>query len=258
MISFTDTAIYAWLGGFIWPLTRILGLISAAPVFSHNSIPITSKIGLAVILAIIIGPTIPQAPTINPASLAGIMILIQQLIIGIAMGFAMRIIFMAVDMAGTITGMTMGFGFASFFDPQTQGQSVAISQLLTMLVTLVFLAINGHLILIEGLVESFTTLPIAMLPINDHGFLQLANWGGTIFSAGIQLSMPMVAALLITNIALGILTRSAPQLNLFGIGFPITLGIGFIVLTLALPYLATPMQALMQQGFNFTQQLFRN
>jgi len=258
MISFTDTAIYTWLGGFIWPLTRILGLISTAPVFGHNSVPITSKIGLAVILAIIVGPNLPNIPAVNPASLAGILILAQQLIIGLAMGFAMQIIFMAVDMAGTIAGMTMGLGFASFFDPQTQGQTVAISRFMTMLATLVFLSINGHLIMIEGLVESFSTLPISVSALNSHGFLQMANWGGTIFSAGVQLSMPMVAALLITNIALGILTRSAPQLNLFGIGFPITLGMGFVVLALALPYLATPMQALMQQGFNFTQKLFHN
>lgn len=258
MISFTDTAIYAWLGGFIWPLTRILGLIGAAPVFSHDSIPIASKIGLAVILALIIGPTLTHMPSVNPASPAGILILVQQLIIGLAMGFAMRIVFMAVDMAGTITGMTMGLGFASFFDPQTRGQSVAIGQLLGMLATLIFLAINGHLMLIDGLVQSFTSLPISMTFSGTHGFMQMADWGGTIFSAGVQLAMPMIAALLITNIALGILTRSAPQLNLFGIGFPITLGIGFVVLALALPYLATPLQALIQQGFNFTQRLFHN
>ncbi len=257
MISVTEAAIYTWLGGFLWPLTRILGLISAAPVFSHNSIPITSKIGLGVILAIIVGPILPSIPVVNPASLAGILILTQQLIIGLAMGFAMRIVFMAVDMAGTIAGMTMGLGFASFFDPQTQGQSVAISRFLTILTTLIFLAINGHLILIEALVESFSTLPIAM-SLNGHAFLQLANWGGIIFSAGVQLAMPMVAALLITNVALGILTRSAPQLNLFGIGFPITLGIGFAVLAVALPYLATPIQGFIQQGFNFIQQQFHN
>lgn len=258
MISFTDATLYTWLGGFLWPLTRILGLISTAPVFSHNSIPVTSKIGLAVILSIIVSPGLTNIPAVNPASLQGILILTQQLIIGLAMGFAMRIIFIAVDMAGTITGMTMGLGFASFFDPQTQGQTVAISQFLTMITTLVFLAINGHLILIEGLVASFTTLPLSMPSLNPHGYLQLANWGGAIFSAGVQLAMPMVAALLITNIALGILTRSAPQLNLFGIGFPLMLGIGFLVIAVVLPYMASPIQALIQQGFNFTQQLFHN
>jgi flagellar biosynthesis protein FliR len=258
MISFTDAAIYTWIGGFIWPLVRILGLISVAPVFSHDSLPTASKLGLGVILAIIVAPTLPPMPAVNPASATGILILVQQMIIGLAMGFAMRIVFMAVDMAGAITGMTMGLGFASFFDPQTQGQTVAVGQLLSMLATLVFLAINGHLIMIEGLMESFTTLPIAIAPVDSHAFMQLANWGGMIFSAGLQLSMPMVAALLITNIALGILTRSAPQLNLFGIGFPITLSIGFIILMLALPYLATPLQGFIQQGFNFTQRLFHH
>lgn len=257
MISYTDTTIYTWLGSFLWPLSRILGLISVAPVLGHNTVPITAKIGLGVILALIVAPTLTNIPPVNPASVSGLLILAQQLIIGLAMGFAMRIIFIAVDMAGTITSMTMGLGFASFFDPQTQGQTVAISQFLSMMVTLVFLAINGHLILIEGLVESFTTLPIAMGSINPQGYFQIANWGGAIFSAGVQLSMPMVAALLISNIALGILTRSAPQLNLYGIGFPILLGVGLLVLTLVLPYLAGPLQGLIQQGFNVSQQLFR-
>lgn len=257
MISFTDTALYAWLGSFLWPLSRILGLISVAPVFGHNSVPVTTKIGLAVILALIVAPTLTNIPPVNPASVSGLLILAQQLIIGLAMGFAMRIIFLAVDMAGTITSMTMGLGFASFFDPQTQGQTVSISQFLSMMVTLVFLAINGHLILIEGLVESFSTLPITMGSINPKGYLQIANWGGAIFSAGVQLSMPMVTALLISNIALGILTRSAPQLNLYGIGFPILLGVGLLVLTLVLPYLSGPLQGLIQQGFNVSQKLFQ-
>lgn len=255
MFSFTDAQFYSWLGMFIWPLTRILGLVSAAPIFGHMSVPASSKIGIAVMLTLIVAPTLTNIPVVNPATPAGVLILTQQLIIGLAMGFSMRMVFVAIEMAGSISTQSMGFGFASFYDPQTQGQTSSVSQLFTMLATLIFLSINGHLMIVETLVTSFTTLPISLAP-NGHGFLQLANWGGFIFSTGVQLAMPMIAALLITNIALGILTRSAPQLNIFGIGFPITLSVGFLVIITSLPYLTAPILAAINQTFNFTQRIF--
>ena len=142
----------------------------------------------------------------------------------------------------------MGLGFATFFDPNTQGRSSAISQFLALVVTLGFLSVNAHLVLLSALVESFSSLPVSATPIYSGGFKQLADWGGRIFSTGVQLSLPIVAALLITNVALGILTRAAPALNLFGIGFPITLGVGLLVVATTLPYLATPVQNLFLDG----------
>lgn len=255
MITLTSAELNTWIAALLWPLTRILGLIAVAPVFGNTSLPVQVKIGLGVMLALIVAPTIPALPATDPMSLAGLLILVQQLIIGLGMGFAMRIIFAAVEMAGTITGMTMGLSFASFFDPQSQGQSNSISQFLVLLATLAFLAVNGHLLLLSALAHSFSALPISTTPVSGQMFRQIADWGGVIFSAGIQLSLPMVAALLITNIALGILTRAAPQLNLFGIGFPITLTVGFVVIGLALPYLATPLEHLFQQGIEMTGQM---
>ncbi|MHB1333563.1 MAG: flagellar biosynthetic protein FliR [Sulfuriferula sp.] len=255
MITLTSAELNTWIAAFLWPLTRILGLIAVAPVFGNTSIPVQVKIGIGAMLTLIIAPTIPALPSVEPMSFAGLFILMQQLIIGLGMGFAMRVIFAAVEMAGAITGMTMGLSFASFFDPQSQGQSNFVSQFLSILATLAFLALNGHLLLLAVLAHSFTTLPISTSPMNGQVFKQIADWGGMIFSAGVQLSLPMVAALLITNIALGILTRAAPQLNLFGIGFPITLTIGFVVIGLALPYLATPLQHLLQQGIEMSGQI---
>lgn len=255
MITLTSAELNTWIAAFLWPLTRILGLIAAAPLFGNRSVPTRVKIGLGVMLALIISPTVPQLPAQDPMSLPGLMILAQQFVVGLAMGFAMRIVFTAVEMAGAITGMTMGLSFAAFFDPQSQGQSLAISQFLVLLATLAFLAVNGHLLLISALAQSFTALPISATPPSALGFRQVAEWGGMIFSAGVQLSLPMVAALLITNIALGILTRAAPQLNIFGIGFPLTLTVGFIVIALALPYLATPLERLFQQGIEMVGQV---
>jgi len=255
MITLTSAELNTWIATLLWPLTRILGLIAVAPVFGNTSLPVQVKIGIGVMLTLIVAPTIPALPAVEPMSLPGLLILMQQLIIGLGMGFAMRIIFAAVEMAGTITGMTMGLSFASFFDPQSQGQSNFISQFLGLLATLAFLAINGHLLLLSVLAHSFTTLPISTSPMGGQIFRQIADWGGVVFSAGVQLSMPMVAALLITNISLGILTRAAPQLNLFGIGFPITLTVGFFVIGLALPYMATPLERLFQQGIEMAGQI---
>ncbi len=206
-------------------------------------------------VALIVAPTVTGLPAIDPMSAAGILLLAQQMVIGLAMGFAMRIVFAAVEMAGELTGMTMGLGFATFFDPQSHGRSSAISQFLALLALMIFLAANVHLVLLTVLVESFTTLPISPTPLDGEAIRQLVAWGGRIFSLGVQLALPMVAALLMTNMALGILTRAAPQLNLFGIGFPLTLTVGFILIGLSLPYLATPLERLLQDGVEMIRQL---
>lgn len=255
MISITSVELQTLVASFLWPLTRILGLISVAPLFGNVSVPARVKIGLGTMLAIIIAPSVPVVPAMDPMSLPGFLILFQQLVIGAAMGFAMRIVFAAIEMAGEISSMTMGLGFAVFFDPQTRGRSSAISQFLALLMMMVYLASNLHLVLLSTLAQSFTSLPIMAAGLNDAGFQQIASWGGRVFSAGIQLALPIVAALLITNIALGILTRAAPTLNLFGIGFPITISVGFVMIALSLPYLATPMVKLLQEGISAIQQI---
>ena len=248
MISFTTTELYAWIGGLLWPLTRILGLVAVAPVFGNTAVPILIKTTLGVLLAAIIGPTLPPVPVVDPTSWAGILIVAQELLIGVAMGFAMRLVFAAVEFAGEVASSTMGFSFATFFDPSSAGRSSAISQFLALVATMAFLAMNAHLVLIEALAESFFTLPISATPMSLSAPLEMVRWGSRVFSAGLQIAMPIVAAMLITNIALAILTRAAPQLNLFGIGFPITLGAGFLIISLTLPYLGTPLQNLFNQG----------
>lgn len=255
MISFTSAELNTLIAGLLWPLTRILGLVATAPLFGNVSIPARVKVCLGVLLALIVAPAVPSLPATDPMSLTGLLILMQQLVIGLAMGMAMRIVFAAVEMAGEIVGMTMGLGFATFFDPMSKSHSSAISQFLSLVTLMLYLAANFHLMLFATLVDSFTTMPVAAGSFGMGSFEQLALWGGRIFSAGMQLSLPIVAALLINNIALGILTRAAPQLNIFGIGFPIAIGVGFIMLALTLPYLAVPVERLLQEGIVTVQQL---
>jgi flagellar biosynthetic protein FliR len=248
MLALTSAELNAWVAGLLWPLTRILGLIAAAPIFGNGRVPVSVKVVLGVLLAIVIAPTVPAIPAMDPTSWAGLLILVKELLIGVAMGFAMRLVFAAIEFAGEVASQTMGLGFATFFDPNSQGRSSAVGQFMALVATMAFLAVNAHLVLLAALAESFVSLPISSTPFSGNAPLELVRWGGRIFSAGLQLSLPIVAALLITNVALGILTRAAPQLNLFGIGFPVTLGVGFLTLSLAMPYLGTPILNLFNQG----------
>jgi flagellar biosynthetic protein FliR len=252
MISLTDAQLNAWLISFIWPLTRILGLIMVAPVFGHRAVPGRVKIGLGVFIALIIAPTLPPMPDVGLGSWHGLFILVQQLLIGMAIGFIMRVVFAAVEAAGEIVGLQMGLGFASFFDPQSAGQTLVLARFFNMLAALVFLAVNAHLLLLGVLVDSFQSLPISPQPLAAAGFYNVAAFGSTVFAVGLQLALPLITILLLTNLALGILTRSAPQLNIFAIGFPITLGVGLIVLDLTLPYFVPQLELMLQNGFRAT------
>ncbi|MES2104184.1 MAG: flagellar biosynthetic protein FliR [Pseudomonadota bacterium] len=255
MVTFTSNALIGLILSFIWPLTRILGMIVIAPPFGNSTVPVQVKLVLGIMLAMIVAPTIPALDVADPLSLTGIMILSQQFVIGIAMGFVIRVIFSGIEMAGEVIGLTMGLGFASFFDPQTQGRTNAISQFLVLMATLLFVTMNVHLSMLATLVESFTTIPISTSLTTGFNFQRLAIWGEQIFIYGMRLSLPIVAALLITNIALGILTRAAPQLNLFGIGFPITIGVGFLMVGLILPYLMLPIETMFRQSIEAVQSL---
>lgn len=248
MISFTDAQLNAWLVSFLWPLTRVLGLLMVAPAFGHRAVPGRVKIGLGVFITLIVAPALPPMPDVGLGSWHGLFILVQQVLIGIAIGFTMRVAFAAVEAAGEIIGLQMGLGFASFFDPQSAGQTLVLARFFNMLAVLVFLALNAHLLLLGALVDSFQSLPISPQPLSAAGFQNLAAFGATVFAIGLQLALPLIAILLMTNLALGILTRAAPQLNIFAIGFPITLGVGLIVLDLTLPYFAPQFEQLIQSG----------
>ena len=255
MISFTSADLNTLIAGLLWPLTRILGLISVAPLYGNVSVPATVKIGLGVLLAMVIAPTVPALPAMDPMSLAGLLILVQQLLIGVAMGFTMRIVFACMELAGELSGLSMGLGFATFFDPQTQGRSIAVSQFLSLVTIMMYLATNVHLALLSTLADSFVSMPITDVPMNGKLFDMITSWGGKIFSAGVQLALPIVAALLITNVGLGVLARSAPQLNLFGIGFPITLTVGFVMIAITVPYMGAPLTRLFQDGLEMLQMM---
>ena len=248
MISLSTAEINAWIVAFFFPLARILARLVAAPPFNNEGLNTQARLVLGLAIALAITPALPTIAAIDPASGQGLLILAQQMLIGLSMGFAMRLVFSAIDLAGTMISNQMGLGFATAYDPQSAAQTAVVSEFLGMLALLIFLAINGHLMVIAMLGRSFTLLPIGSTTIASTSWQNLANAGGVIFSSGVLLSLPVVCALLIANIALGVLGRVAPQLNLMAIGFPITIVLGFSALIVSLSYLASPLQTLFEFG----------
>ncbi len=248
MITLTTAQLSGWIAMIVWPLSRILALIASAPITGNQQFPLPAKIGLAVCLTVLVAPVLPASSPIDPASGAGLLLLVREVLIGLAMGLAMRVVFAGVGMAGDIIGLQMGLGFAQFYDPQTNAQTPVTGQFLGLIATMVFLSLNGHLMLISTLVESFQHTPNETAGTLADNSLRLAQWGGTILRAALLLSLPVVAVLLVTNIALGVLSRAAAQLNIFAIGFPITLAVGFITLFAGLPYMAPVLERLFNEA----------
>ncbi len=248
MISVTSMQLEAWLAAFIFPLARILALVASSPVIGNRQVPARVKVGLAMLITFLIAPTLNIPSDIEASSGPGLFILVQQILVGLAMGFSMRLIFSAIEMAGDLMGMQMGLGFASFYDPINATNTQVIAQFLGIIAILAFLSMNGHLYMLATLAESFQVFPISTQVPSASAMHTLALWGGSIFSHALRLSLPVIGALLLTNLALGILTRSAPQLNIFAIGFPITLVVGFATLMLTLPYLTTLLEIFIQSG----------
>jgi flagellar biosynthetic protein FliR len=246
VLSIGSAQLSAWLAALLWPFARVLGLMIAAPLFGNPRFPLRVRLGLALIVAVVVAPTLPPMPPVAPDSLAGLGIFAQQLLIGLTMGFALRLIFTAAEMAGELIGLQMGLGFAMFYDPQNAGQMPVVGQFLGVATMLIFLALDGHLLLLSALAESFRDLPVGVLP-GQGRWLDIAGWGARIFSAALLLAMPVIAALLTVNLALAALTRASPQLNVFAIGFPITLAVGFAALLLTLPWLAPAINGLLRE-----------
>lgn len=224
------------LGSYLWPFFRIAALLMAAPIFSSNFVNIRSRLLIAIAISIVVIPTIPDmAPAVEPLSSAGLLILTHQILIGICMGFMLQLLFNAFIIAGQVIAMQMGLGFASMIDPQNGVTVPVISQFYLVFVTLVFLSIDGHLILLRVLAESFVTLPVSTegLPINS--FRDVVSQASWMYAASVIIALPAIGSLMMVNLAFGILSRAAPQISPFSIGFPMTIILGFIIILFNLP-----------------------
>lgn len=235
MMNFASSEIMSWVGSFMWPLIRIAALVGAAPVFGARTVPVTAKLIFAVVLTLLVAPILPPMPHVDPISAEALLIVINQVMIGAAMGLALQLVFAMFVVGGQIMAFQMGLGFASMVDPSSGTQVPVVSQFYVILLTLVFLALDGHLVLIDVVADSFRTLPVGTQGLSRDGFWALAIWGGNMYAGAVQIALPAIAALLMINLTFGVVTRSAPQFNIFAIGFPITMVAGFFIMMVTLP-----------------------
>lgn len=232
---FTLTQVLALAESFYWPFLRLSALFLAAPVFGAQSFPVRARILLALVITALVAPTLPPPPEVDVLSAPGILLAAQQVLVGLVMGFMVQMLFGAVVIAGQSLAMTIGLGFAMAVDPQNGVQVPVLSQLYTILATLIFLAVDGHLLLIHSLVDSFTLLPVGAAALGGEVLLDLVLLGSRMFLSGLLLVLPAVTAVLLINLAFGVITRAAPQLNIFAVGFPVTILAGFVFIFLSLP-----------------------
>ncbi len=256
MIDVTTLQLESWIGAFFWPFLRVLGVLAVAPLFGATEIPVQVRVGLAVVIAVALAPALGTMPPVDLGSALGLTLVVQQLLVGLVIGMSMALVLSTVQIAGSIIGLQMGLSFSTLFDPVQGVEVTSLASFLNMLTVLLFVALNGHLMLLGVLARSFT-----LVPVGPHLGLAAASWrdlaleGSALFSLGLALSAPALGVVLIANIGLGVLTRLAPQLNMFAIGFALFFALGFFALYLLLPMLQVIVRHLVEMGLELSTRL---
>jgi flagellar biosynthesis protein FliR len=243
VIAFNTTQLGQWYGSVFWPLTRILALFATAPVLSHPLIPIRVKVGIALAITLAIAPVVDSPPVTGLLEAQGFVQLAHNILVGLALGFAVRIVFVGIELAGQLIGLQIGLSFASFFNPDTNESENIVSNFMSMLVLLMFLAVDGHLILVSALADTFRLFPVVSVASSPIEPLAIVRAASDLFSIALTICLPILAVMLLVNVVLGVMARVAPQLNLFAVGFPLTVLAGLAALTLFLPTLEGPIRA---------------
>ena len=240
---------------YYWPFLRMSAMFLASPVFSAAAYPVRSRILLALLVTVLITPSLPAAPALDVLSGPGLLAAAQQIVIGLAMGFILQMVFGAAVVAGQSIAMAMGLGFAMSVDPQNGVSVPVLSQFYVILATLLFLSMDGHLVLIELLANSFHLLPVGGAVLSEGFALDIVLWASQMFLGALVVALPALTALLLINLAFGVITRAAPQLNIFAVGFPVTILAGFIFIFLSMPSTLALFTSLMESGLEQAVQL---
>ena len=249
MIAITQGQLMAWLAEWFWPFARIAACFSIAPIIGAATVPARVKIGLAAFIAYLVAPMLPAMPDVSMFSADGVQILLQQILIGIGVGFILQLAFDAVGLSGQLLANTMGLSFAFNVDPLRGASTAAVGQFYVILMVLTFLTLDGHLAIIQVLVDGFQTLPVGMQGLGREGLWGLVMTGSLLFAGALQIALPGLTALVVANLAFGLISRAAPTLNIFAVGFPISLIFGLVVLQVGLPGVQQGFVELMRQAF---------
>jgi flagellar biosynthetic protein FliR len=227
------------------------------PIIGTKMVSPRIRMVLSVLVTILVMPMLPPLPQVAPLSINSLLIVLHQVIIGLAIGFVLQLIFQTFILAGQFIAMKMGLGFASMNDP-TNGVSVTvISQYYSIMTIMLFLSLNGHHVVFMALVESFTTLPIQASGFNGEDFWVIVSAASWMFSRALSISLPVLTALLVVNIAFGVMSRAAPQMNVFAVGFPITLVFGMLLMWVSLPSFLPNYILFMGEGLSMVENLLR-
>jgi flagellar biosynthetic protein FliR len=245
----------AFSGTLLWPFMRISAMLMAMPIVGTRLLTVRIRIGLALVITLLVIPLLPAMPAVDPFSLQGLTVSIQQVLIGLAMGFVLQLVLAALTIAGEAIAMTMGLGFASMVDPQNGVNVPVLSQFFLILGTLLFLALGGHLMIIQLVVSSFQSIPVGVEGLARDGFWQIILFSGQMFMGAIWIAMPAMVSILVVTLAMGVMTRAAPQLNIFSVGFPVTMLLGFIIIMLVLPSLSPRFSDLLMRGMQVSQSI---
>lgn len=232
MLQFAWADFSPLLGQFLWPLFRVTSFFMAAPILGTQVVNARARLMLGLLVTIVLVPVLPALPPFDGLAVSTYLLVGQQVLIGVLLGFCLQLLFQVFVLAGHMVAMNMGMGFSSMVDPTNGISVVAISQFYLIMTTLLFVASNGHLLMIEVLANSFRVMPIDQLLFPQHGLWRLVSFGTWMFASAFVLAIPLVVTLLIANFAFGVMAKSSPQLNVFVLGFPFTLLLGLVILWL--------------------------
>jgi flagellar biosynthetic protein FliR len=248
VLSFTNADVARWLGAFFWPFLRTLALFSSAPLFSAAVIPVRVRVAIAVVIAIVVAAAVGQSVPLT-LSWAAVVLAVQQVLVGLAIGLAMQVALAAMAIAGDFIGVQMGFGFAGLFDPQSRFQVPVMADLFSLIGLLMFVTLNGHLILLGVLVKSFAVVPVAVgAGIPRLGWHALAAAGTVLFRMGVWLALPVIAVLLAANLAIAVVSRVAPQINIMSVGFALFMWVGLAATVALVPFFAPAVAHMIDVG----------
>jgi flagellar biosynthetic protein FliR len=253
VLTFTDTQVLQWITPLLWPFLRVLALFSSLPVFAQRAVPARLRVALAFLIALCAQATLPTMPVIPLDSAEALLAVVQQLLIGISLGFAVTIVITGVEFAGEMIGLQMGLNFSGFFNPMTGGEMTATSKFFSVTVSWLFIVTGGHLLLIAAVVQSFQVFPVGPEPFAFLRTVQPQMWGAEIFRLGLWIALPLIAMLLFVNLVLGVISRVAQQLSIFSIGFPITISVGLVGTLLTLPMLQMPFTMALERMLSYFQ-----
>jgi len=254
-MTFTEAQLATLIASVFWPFVRIASMFAAAPVFSNKQIPNRVKLLLAISVTFVVAPVLDPPPVVNVFSAEAILILFQQMAIGVIIGFSLQLALATLTVAGEMIGYSMKLGMAKMADPINGVQVPIVATLYITLALLIILSLDIHLMMIQLIIDSFIVFPVATDGITRNTLWDIISWTTRLYELGLLMALPVIGSILLLDIAMGIMSRSAPQIQIFAIGFPITLIVGLVLIWLTLPSIMHSFIAAMDELLLFVREV---